>query len=127
MMEEKEKAHNQEMGKLGEDIATQFLTQKSYIIVAKNYRAGKVEIDLICKKFNLLVFVEVKCRFNALVQPELAVDFTKQRNIARAASSYLYRYQIKGPVQFDIVAINFFQGKVDIMHFEDAFYPVFYK
>ncbi len=126
-MEEKDTKHNLETGRLGEDIAAQFLAKKAYVIVTKNYRAGKVELDLICRKNKLWVFVEVKCRFNALVQPEMAVDYIKQRNIARAASSYLQRYHIQDPVQFDIVAINFFQGKVDIMHFEDAFYPVFYK
>ncbi|MFY8191284.1 MAG: YraN family protein [Bacteroidia bacterium] len=126
-MEEKEKSHNQETGRIGEDIAYSFLAKKGYVLVAKNYRAGRVEIDLICKKDKLWVFVEVKSRFNALVQPELAVDYAKQRNIARAAGSYLQRYNIQEPVQFDIVAINFFHGKVDITHFEDAFYPVFYK
>ncbi|MDP3927849.1 MAG: YraN family protein [Bacteroidota bacterium] len=126
-MEEKEKSHNQETGRIGEDIAYSFLAKKGYVLIAKNYRAGRVEIDLICKKDKLWVFVEVKSRFNALVQPELAVDYAKQRNIARAAGSYLQRYNIQEPVQFDIVAINFFHGKVDITHFEDAFYPVFYK
>jgi len=126
-MEEKEPSHNQQTGRIGEDIAAQFLAKKGYQVIAKNYRAGKVELDLICKRDKLLVFVEVKCRFNAMVQPEMAVDYTKQRNIARAAGSYLQRYQIQDPVQFDIVAINFYHGKVDIMHFEDAFYPVFYK
>lgn len=126
-MEEKEKSHNQETGRLGEDLAAQFLAKKGYQIVEKNYRAGRVEIDLICRKDKLWVFVEVKSRFNALVQPELAVDYTKQKNIARAAGVYLKRGNITDPIQFDIIAINFFHGKIDITHFEDAFYPVYYK
>lgn len=126
-MEEKELNHNQETGRLGEDLAAQHLVKKGYEIVAKNYRAGRVEIDLICRKDRLWVFVEVKSRFNALVQPELAVDYAKQRNIARAANAYLKRANIQDPIQFDIIAINFFHGKIDLVHFEDAFYPVYYK
>ncbi|MCG9879945.1 MAG: YraN family protein [Bacteroidia bacterium] len=126
-MEEKELNHNQETGRLGEDLAAQHLVKKGYEIVAKNYRAGRVEIDLICRKDRLWVFVEVKSRFNALVQPELAVDYAKQRNIARAANAYLMRANIQDPIQFDIIAINFFHGKIDLVHFEDAFYPVYYK
>ncbi len=126
-MEENEKARNKETGRLGEDLATQFLARSGYQIIERNYVAGKVEIDLICRKDKLLVFVEVKSRFNALVQPEHAVDFAKQKNMARAASVYLYKNAIVDPIRFDIIAINFFHGKIDIAHFEDAFYPVFYK
>ncbi|MCF8253871.1 MAG: YraN family protein [Bacteroidia bacterium] len=126
-MEQNEKSHNLETGRTGEDIASQFLEKKGYQIIARNYQAGKVEIDLICMKDKLLVFVEVKSRFNALVQPENAVDFAKQRNLARAAEIYLFKNKINDPIQFDIIAINFYHGKVDIAHFEDAFYPVFYK
>jgi putative endonuclease len=126
-MEQNEKTHNLETGRLGEDLACQFLERQGYQIMAKNYVAGKVEIDLVCKKNKLWIFVEVKSRFNALVQPEMAVDFAKQRNMARGASSYLHKNNITDPIRFDIIAINFFNGKVDIAHFEDAFYPVFYK
>lgn len=126
-MEASDNFHNIETGKKGEAIAAAHLEKKGYEIVARNYVAGKVEIDLICRLNRTFIFVEVKTRFNALVQPELAVDFRKQHHIARAASSYLHRFQIKDPVRFDIIAIHFNKGETDIVHFEDAFYPVFYK
>ncbi|MDZ4668029.1 MAG: YraN family protein [bacterium] len=126
-MEHQNNLHNIETGKLGEDLATNFLVENGYEIIEKNYVATKVEIDIICKINKLWVFVEVKCRNNALVQPEMAVGFAKQKNIARAASSFLYQNKIVEPIRFDIIAINFLNGKVDIAHFEDAFYPVFYK
>ncbi|OYU96349.1 MAG: endonuclease [Bacteroidetes bacterium B1(2017)] len=126
-MENSNEKHNLETGRLGEEMAAEYLVKNGYQILEKNYRFGRVEIDLICCKNKLYVFVEVKCRHTALVHPELAVDFSKQRNIARAASTYLHKYNIVDPIRFDIIAINIFQGKADIAHFEDAFYPVFYK
>jgi putative endonuclease len=126
-MEQQNQFHNIETGRKGEDLAANFLEQKGYRIVEKNFVASKVEIDIICKKDKLWVFVEVKCRNNALVQPEMAVGYSKQKNIARATSTYLYLHKIVEPIRFDIIAINFLNGKVDIAHFEDAFYPVFYK
>jgi putative endonuclease len=126
-METQDNMHNKQTGKMGEELAAKFLANKGFQIVCQNYVSSKVEIDIIARKDKLLVFVEVKTRFNALVQPEMAVDYTKQKHIARAASSYLSKHQIVDPIRFDIIAINFFNGKVDIAHFEDAFYPVFYK
>lgn len=126
-MEKEENLHNRKTGKMGEDIACNFLIENGYEIIEKNYVSQKVEIDIICRKNKLWVFVEVKCRYNALVQPEMAVNFNKQKHIARAASTFLYRYNIVAPIRFDIIAINFLKGKTDIAHFEDAFYPVYFK
>lgn len=126
-MEPEEIQNHIQTGKMGEAMAEKYLLEKGYEIVARNFVAARVEIDLICRKDKLWVFVEVKTRHQALVQPELAVNFAKQRNMARAASTFLNRFQISDPIRFDIIAINIFKGNTDIAHFEDAFYPVFYK
>lgn len=126
-MEPFEQPHNQRTGALGEDMALAYLEKKGYKMVERNYRAGKVEIDLIVSLERLLVFVEVKCRFNAIIEPEQAVDRSKQLKIANAANSYLIKRNIIDPVRFDIVTVHFRQGKTEITHFEDAFYPVFYR
>lgn len=69
-MEKEENLHNRKTGKMGEAIACNFLIENGYEIIEKNYVSQKVEIDIICRKNKLWVFVEVKCRYNALVQPE---------------------------------------------------------
>lgn len=122
-----EKSQNNETGKLGEDLAVDFLTRKGYQIIERNFNSGNVELDIICRHLEDMVFVEVKARFNAIIEPEKAVGLAKQRNMARAAGGYMSLHKIISPVRFDIIAINFYDGKVDIAHFEDAFYPVYYK
>ena len=122
-----EKSQNTATGKLGEDLAADYLLKKGYEILDRNFTSGNIEIDLICKHKQELVFVEVKSRFNAIVEPEKAVGAAKQRNIANGATNYLLRNKIESDIRFDIIAINFYDGKVDIAHFEDAFYPIYYK
>lgn len=126
-MENETQNHNQITGRLGEDMALSFLEKKGYLLVEKNYRAGRVEVDLIMRKDKLLIFVEVKTRYHAMVLPEFAVDRSKQMKLANAANSYLTRRNILDPIRFDIISIHFDKGETEIIHFEDAFYPVFFK
>ncbi len=122
-----EKSQNKETGKLGEDLAADFLTRKGYQILDRNFTSGNVELDIVCRHRDEIVFVEVKTRYNAIIEPEKAVGKAKQRNMALAAGGYLARKKIVSNIRFDIIAINIFNGKVDIAHFEDAFYPIYYK
>ena len=57
-------AKHNELGKLGEELATQFLTEKGYEILEKNWRNKHKEIDIVAKDGNELVIVEVKTRQN---------------------------------------------------------------
>ena len=51
-----------QLGNMGEKIARSYLLKSSYIYVAKNYKSGKFEIDLIFKKSNKYIFIEIKTR-----------------------------------------------------------------
>ena len=53
-------ARHNEIGKLGEDIATKFVKNKGFIVLERNYRKKWGEIDIIAKKDSLLHFIEVK-------------------------------------------------------------------
>lgn len=122
-MTEKNPAHNQQFGKLGEDIAVKYLERKGYKVLSRNYRFGKVELDIICAYQNEVIFIEVKTRTSdAMAYPERAVGKTKQRNIRLAAENYVEENQITLPARFDIIAVV--KGdKFEIEHIEDAFYP----
>jgi putative endonuclease len=119
----KENKHNSQFGKLGEEIAEAHLIKKGYKILAKNYRYGRVEVDIIAEQQEEIVFVEVKTRTSdQMAYPEQAVGKAKQRNIRLAAENFLEENQIAFPARFDIVAVV--KGdKFEIEHFEDAFYP----
>lgn len=110
-------------GKEGEDLAADFLKGLGYEIVERNYRHKRSEIDLIVKKDNWLVFVEVKMRSSdAFGFPEEFVDYKKAKNIVTGAEQYTYDNKYDGNVRYDVVAISMRGNEPDIRHFEDAFY-----
>lgn len=115
--------NNKEKGNLGEDIATKYLQDKGYLILERNFTSGKAEIDIIAQHQNDIVFVEVKTRFNALLEPEKAVTKAKQKHLAFAATAFIEDKQPGKQARFDIISINFINNKPQIEHFEDAFYP----
>ena len=106
-------------GKDGETRAENFLKEKGYEIVVRNYRFRRSEIDLIVRKENWLVFVEVKMRSSsAFGHPEQSVNSAKRKKVMEGAAQYLTETNRQGNVRYDIVAI----GRREIVHFEDAFY-----
>jgi len=110
-------------GQEAEDMAAAFLTSKGYEIVERNYRYRRAEIDLIARKSNWLIFVEVKMRSsNAFGYPEEFVDYQKRKNVVYGAEYYTYSHNYDGNVRFDVVAISMQNGVPEIRHFEDAFY-----
>jgi len=110
-------------GKEGEALAADFLVTKGFEIVERNYRYKRSEIDLIAKKNNWLIFVEVKMRSSdAYGFPEDFVDRKKANNVIAGAVEYTYQKNWQGNVRYDIVSIRECQGEREIVHIEDAFY-----
>lgn len=96
------------IGSKGEQLAADFLSAKGYRIVQRNYFAFKVEIDLIAldESTNQIVFIEVKTLQNDFFQqPYEEVNLKKQRNIIKAADTYLRRHDIDKEARFDVVSI----------------------
>ncbi len=113
----------QTFGKLGEEKAAAFLKGKGYEVLAQNHRYKKSEIDLICQKDGLLIFVEVKTRSSrAFGNPETFVSENQRMAIIRAAEAYMDETNWGGDLRFDIIAIVSRGGEEEITHLEDAFY-----
>jgi len=80
----------QRLGARGEDAAARFLRRRGYKILARNFKSGKSEIDLVCRQSDWLVFVEVKTRVSEhRGAPSEAVQRDKQRVMSRGALDYL--------------------------------------
>ncbi|MBS1680920.1 MAG: YraN family protein [Bacteroidetes bacterium] len=110
-------------GKEGEQLAADFLMAKGFEIVERNYRYKRSEIDLIIKKENWLIFVEVKMRSSdSFGYPEDFVDYKKAKNIMDGAEEYTYQKNWQGNVRYDIVSVRELNGEKEIVHIEDAFY-----
>lgn len=112
-------SRNIALGKSGEQQAVNFLLEKGFFILERNYRYKRGEIDIIARKGNLIVFAEVKLRSSvAFGNPEEAVNRKKERLIILTAENYIYRQNWNGNIRFDIIAIE----NSGITHLEDAFY-----
>lgn len=117
------KHNNKVTGEIGEQLACDFLLNKGYQILERNYQQQKTEVDIIAKHQNCLVIVEVKTRSSNFVNPENAVSKAKQKTLVEAAVLYQEKNAIKSEIRFDIIAIIKTKQKTEILHFEDAFYP----
>ena len=117
-------AEHNELGKLGEDLAVQYLTDKGYEILERNWHNIHKEIDIIAKDGEELVIVEVKARqTDEYGEPDIAVTKKKQRMLIAAANAYILNKGLDMETRFDIVSIIFKDGEPVIEHIEDAFLP----
>jgi putative endonuclease len=116
-------AEHNELGKLGEELAVEFLRKNGYEIMETNWTFQKAEIDIIAKKENTLAIVEVKTRSS--IEFGLPQDFVKPKKIqllVKAVDAYVIEKDLDINVRFDIIAIHK-EGKSFVMdHLIDAFY-----
>ena len=121
-------AEHNDLGKWGEDKAAAFLERKGYVILERDWRLGKRDLDIIALSENqdTLVIVEVKTRKGVELQsPEEAVDVQKMRNLAIAANAYVKLNQVELDVRFDIISVVGSKSNIaNIEHIEDAFNPL---
>jgi putative endonuclease len=98
----------QELARIGEEHAARYLASRGYRIKERNFRApGGAEVDIIAEQRDVLAFVEVKARTSTdFAQPHESVTPWKQRQIARAAASYLgSRERRERVMRFDVVEV----------------------
>lgn len=108
------------LGREGEEAAAHYLEKKGYKILERNYRWRRGEIDIICKKKSLIIFVEVKTRRSLLFgDPLEAVDRRKQRQILKVAEKYLVTKKLYGKLDCRFDVITFKNNEIE--HIEDAF------
>jgi putative endonuclease len=120
-------SHN-ELGKLGETLAANFLQANGYTIVERNWRVNRIEIDLIARLEDTLVFVEVKTRSSDYFgAPEVFVTKRKKSLMASAATAYMQETGHEWAIRFDVITILMGKGEAPVLeHFEDAFFPGLY-
>ena len=113
-------ANKRQMGTSYEIKAEEYLLQKGYKILERNFRNRSGEIDIIAKDGEYFCFVEVKYRTtNDFGSPLEAVDFRKQNQIRKVALYYLMKNKLSEwtPCRFDVIA---FEGE-KLTHVENAF------
>ena len=116
-------ARHNDLGHFGVQAAVDLLTAKGYAIVDRNWRCGRMEIDIVAQRGSRLAIVEVKTRSNPDDDPIEAVDRRKQLAMVRAGVAYAEAYKLPHELQFDIIAVSGTPENHRIEHLEDAFYP----
>lgn len=105
---------NQSVGRLGEDIAATYLSRHGYKIIARNFKAGYGEIDIIALKASILVFVEVKTRADASFgMPEEAVTPRKLDEVVATAQYFkMLHSELPDALRIDVIGIQLTGSKV---------------
>jgi putative endonuclease len=115
-------AQHNDLGKEGEKIAVEYLQENGYVILEKNYRYLKAEVDIIAKKEHLLIGIEVKTRTSDYFgNPQDFINKKKIELLTSAINYYVIKNALDVEVQFDIVAILKNNNTIQIEHLEDAF------
>jgi putative endonuclease len=122
-------AARQLLGEKGERIAEDWLAARGWKIVERRFRSGHRDIDLVVARDSgvsgsrMVAFVEVKTRVSAgFGGPLGAVDWRKQRELAKAARDWMSRFHRSGDVyRFDVVGVLFGSGLPEVVHVENAF------
>ena len=112
------------LGAAGEERAARFLGQRGWRILARNARAGGVEIDLVAARGDTVAFVEVKTRRGRRHGlPEEAVDARKQARLARGAAAWLREQRPRSRrARFDVIVCELdADGTWTVRHLEAAF------
>lgn len=109
-------------GKLGEQMALQYLQRKGYTILAVNYKALGAEIDIVAQIKHELVVVEVKSRQQESESVAEAISARKKSKLERAIHhfQYCHPYTSQLPVRLEVVVIFFSTNT--IQHYREEFF-----
>ena len=96
-----------ELGHRSEDLACAHLCARGWTILARNYRAGHKEVDIIARSGNTIAFIEVKARASdEWGHPLEAINWAKRREVAHVARAWLREHAAAGlEYRFDAIAI----------------------
>ncbi len=100
--------NKREKGKVFENIAENYLKAKGFEILGRNYRTRQGEIDIIAKKENLIIFVEVRGKTSdSFGLSEESINTSKTMKILETAKHFIYQNNLFDyDYRFDLIAIN---------------------
>ena len=116
-------AARQEFEELGERIAERWLKRQGWRVVQRRFRSGHRDIDLVVEREGTVAFVEVKARRGRQFgDPVEAVNWSKQKELARSASVWIDRHgRPSDSYRFDVVGILVEGDRVRVRHVPNAF------
>ncbi|MBL4643455.1 MAG: YraN family protein [Flavobacteriaceae bacterium] len=115
-------AQHNDLGKEGEKLAIDYLIKHDYVILEKNYRYLKAEVDIIVQKENIVIAVEVKTRSSDYFgDPQDFINPKKIKLLVSALDHYVVENELDVEVRFDVIALVKQKNIFQIEHLKDAF------
>ena len=112
-----------DLGKKGEELAAGWLTAKGFVILQRNWRYGRYEVDIIASRAKILHIIEVKSRRSSSYgRPEESVSPRKFRNVMQGAAGWLVKHPLHQRLQYDVLAVTLRRGaEHEFALFEDVY------
>lgn len=118
-------SQKQALGQNGETFACAFLEKNNHQILYRNYRTGRLELDIVSMINEVLVISEVKSyHAKPLGAPEYRVNKKKQQQIINGSYRFLEenpKFQGKD-VRLDIIIVDFSKYPARITHHKGAIF-----
>ena len=113
----------QDIGRAGERVAEDWLVARGWTVLARRFRSGHRDLDLVVKQGGQVAFVEVKARRkDAFGGPVEAVGWRKRRELARSASVWIDRHGQAGDAyRFDVIGVLLTGDGARVEHIAHAF------
>lgn len=116
-------------GKFGEDLAVDYLEGKGFSILARNWRSGHYELDIVALDGDGIHFVEVRTRINPEILPQETVNSPKQRKVVEAAKRFLKEEANRKfsdfEAFFDVVGVTVVNDSAELEYIPQAFIPIY--
>lgn len=119
------KSYHLALGKAGEDFAAAWFSAHGFTLLARNWRHGHLELDLVCQEVSEIVFVEVKTRRSSVCGGGPgAMTAIKRRRLEKAAQYWLVSHNLwQHPCRFDVVCLYGHPDNFRMEHYRNAFLP----
>lgn len=112
-----------ELGASGEALVATHLQRLGFTILARNARVGRLELDLIARRGELLVVCEVRTRSSReFIDPVATIDSKKVQRVRRAARSWIFGQQVPHhEIRFDAASVIINDAESSLTYYEAAF------
>ncbi|MDO4988035.1 MAG: YraN family protein [Synergistes sp.] len=113
-------------GRLGEEVAADFLAKKGYVIIDRNVHEGHCEIDIVARDKDEIVFAEVRTRkFGAVTSACESVGPQKLSKLITAGRRWAESRHYEGIWRIDLVAVTEMNdGTFETEHLRDITEPI---